>query len=280
MSLAGNLRTMDLPEILQWIAVRRARRAPCTSSGAPSRSASSSRTGPSTPPGRTTPASRWASSSSASGSSPRSSSSRPCSARSRRAACSGVHPGRGRHVGEEDLRRALKIKAEETIYDLFLWPEGKFEFKDGETAGDDLIPIDLDVTVRHHGGHPSRRRVGAHPHGVPDPGRVVHLEARRARRRHRPRPAAPAGAGRGPARPWPRSSLELRRSEFETAELAFLLHGKGFLAVVAPRATAIKAESDPVGTIQRLLAEGAQRLRSSATSARCRPTSRCWRSTA
>src|SRR5258707_5549520 len=50
-------------------------------------------------------------------------------------------------VGEEDLRRVLKIKAEESIYDLFLWPEGKFEFKDGETAGDDLIPIDLDVTA-------------------------------------------------------------------------------------------------------------------------------------
>ena len=49
-------------------------------------------------------------------------------------------------LDEDDLRRSLQAKAEETIYDLFLWPEGKFEFKDGETAGDDLIPIDLEVT--------------------------------------------------------------------------------------------------------------------------------------
>jgi hypothetical protein len=55
-------------------------------------------------------------------------------------------------------------------------------------------------------------------------------------------------------------SLELRRSEFETAELAFRLHGKGLLSVVAPRSPGTKAESDPVGIIQSLLAEGAQRL--------------------
>jgi hypothetical protein len=27
-------------------------------------------------------------------------------------------------LGEEDLKRALRVKAEETIYDLFLWPAG------------------------------------------------------------------------------------------------------------------------------------------------------------
>src|SRR5205823_11942055 len=35
-------------------------------------------------------------------------------------------------LSEDDLRGSLQAKAEETIYDLFLWPEGKFEFKDGE----------------------------------------------------------------------------------------------------------------------------------------------------
>jgi hypothetical protein len=28
--------------------------------------------------------------------------------------------------------RALKAKAEETVYDLFLWPSGQFEFREGE----------------------------------------------------------------------------------------------------------------------------------------------------
>ena len=44
MSLTGNLRTMDLPEILQWISTGE-RRAPSTSSGAPSRSGSSFKDG-------------------------------------------------------------------------------------------------------------------------------------------------------------------------------------------------------------------------------------------
>ena len=36
-------------------------------------------------------------------------------------------------LGEDDLRRALKAKAEETVYDLFLWPSGQFEFREGES---------------------------------------------------------------------------------------------------------------------------------------------------
>jgi len=35
-------------------------------------------------------------------------------------------------LSEADLRRALQVKVAEAIYDLFLWPEGKFDFKDGE----------------------------------------------------------------------------------------------------------------------------------------------------
>jgi hypothetical protein len=46
----------------------------------------------------------------------------------------------------EDLLRMLVHKAEETIYDLFHWPEGHFEFKDGEIPGDIPFPVNLDVT--------------------------------------------------------------------------------------------------------------------------------------
>ena len=57
-------------------------------------------------------------------------------------------------VGEEDLRRALRIKAEESIYDLFLWPEGRFEFKNvpagtykltNRIAGEPLWRLKVDV---------------------------------------------------------------------------------------------------------------------------------------
>ena len=162
-------------------------------------------------------------------------------------------------VSEEDIRRILKIKAEESIYDLFLWPEGKFEFKDGETAGDDLIPIELDVTSAIMEGvrrvdewgrirtvFPTLDSSFTLARGVPadivDPTERRFLEL--------------AGSGLTLAA----LSLELRRSEFETAELAFGLHGRGLLGVVAPRAAAVKPDHDTVGTIQTLLAEGTQRL--------------------
>jgi hypothetical protein len=161
-------------------------------------------------------------------------------------------------VSEEDIRRILRIKAEESIYDLFLWSEGKFEFKDGETAGDDLIPIELDVTSAIMEGvrrvdewgrirtvFPTLDVSFTLSRGVP--AEIVDPTERRC--------LELAGSGLTLAA----LSLELRRSEFETAELAFSLHGRGLLGVVAPR-TAAKSDHDTVGTINTLLAEGTQRL--------------------
>jgi hypothetical protein len=49
-------------------------------------------------------------------------------------------------LDEDDLKAMLRLKAEETLYDLFLWDEGEFSFEELQSAGDDLIPIELDVT--------------------------------------------------------------------------------------------------------------------------------------
>lgn len=48
---------------------------------------------------------------------------------------------------DEELLRMLTYKAEETIYDLFHWSEGHFEFKDGLVEQDAPFPVDLDVTT-------------------------------------------------------------------------------------------------------------------------------------
>lgn len=48
---------------------------------------------------------------------------------------------------DEDLLRMLTLKAEEAIYDLFHWSEGHFEFRDGEIERDVPFPVDLDVTT-------------------------------------------------------------------------------------------------------------------------------------
>jgi hypothetical protein len=48
-------------------------------------------------------------------------------------------------LSEADLLQTLRTKAEETIYDLFLWPDGKFEFRDEELAEGPLFHLDLEI---------------------------------------------------------------------------------------------------------------------------------------
>ena len=49
-------------------------------------------------------------------------------------------------IAEADLLRLMKKKAEESIYDIFLWTEGDFEFVDGQMPDQKMVPLSLDVT--------------------------------------------------------------------------------------------------------------------------------------
>lgn len=49
-------------------------------------------------------------------------------------------------ISEEDLDEMIRLKSEETVYDLFSWKEGEFQFLDGELPEGTLQPIDLNVT--------------------------------------------------------------------------------------------------------------------------------------
>lgn len=49
-------------------------------------------------------------------------------------------------ISEEDLRRLLVLKTEESVYDMFSWEEAEFRFVDDETIDRGMIPISLDVT--------------------------------------------------------------------------------------------------------------------------------------
>ena len=49
-------------------------------------------------------------------------------------------------IAEADLLRLMKKKAEESIYDVFLWTEGDFEFIDGDGPDQKMVPLSLDVT--------------------------------------------------------------------------------------------------------------------------------------
>jgi len=49
-------------------------------------------------------------------------------------------------IKEEELADLVRLKAAETIYDIFLWTEGSFAFIDGEIPSPPMVPISSDVT--------------------------------------------------------------------------------------------------------------------------------------
>lgn len=49
-------------------------------------------------------------------------------------------------ISELDLQRLMRLKAEEEIYDIFLWNDGDFYFIDDELPQMEMIPLQIDVT--------------------------------------------------------------------------------------------------------------------------------------
>jgi uncharacterized protein DUF4388 len=50
-------------------------------------------------------------------------------------------------IEEGDLHRLLRLKAEESIYNVFAWGEGEFKFLDDVFPEHELVPMNLDVTA-------------------------------------------------------------------------------------------------------------------------------------
>ena len=159
-------------------------------------------------------------------------------------------------LDEEQLRQALHLKATETIFDLFLWEEGQFMFKEGEFPDDVLISFEMSVTpvimegirrvdewTRIREIFPTMEmtlKIQGTPHAVEDP-----LERQAL---------GLVAAGKTLTE----MSLEMRRSEFDTADLACRLYRKGMVAVDQTRDEA--GTPDPIGAIQALLGLAYQRL--------------------
>jgi tetratricopeptide (TPR) repeat protein len=49
------------------------------------------------------------------------------------------------YVSQEDVEKALKVRTQEVIYDLFLWEDGYFQFLTSGYSQDELIIINLDL---------------------------------------------------------------------------------------------------------------------------------------
>jgi hypothetical protein len=156
---------------------------------------------------------------------------------------------------QEQVTHALRATCEAQLYDLFLWPDGRFEFDDGQAPAPtpglalDLRPLLEEGRHRRELWAQLRRRFPSSeltlrllvdPVSVADPTlrQIVDLAA------------------------WGRTlaaiSLETRRSEYDTTLLVAELCDEGVLAVDKLEQGA--PESDPVGTILALLSGAQARL--------------------
>ena len=160
-------------------------------------------------------------------------------------------------VTEDDLRRVLQRKVAETIYDLFLWPEGQFEFKDGDLPHASGITVDLPVMgvimegarrvdewARIRGVFPSEGTSFKLTRGIP--AEVTDRDDRRL--------LELASGGRTLAA----IALELHYSEFDAAARAFDLHQRGLLAVARVQETL--PSGDGVALIKELLELAGKRI--------------------
>ena len=160
-------------------------------------------------------------------------------------------------LDEEKLRVTLRHKAEETVYDLFLWPDGQFEFHENEVPFDVVVHVDLNVTevvlegVRRVDDWERMRKVfpsadvvfrPAHPE-IPDG--VVDVVERRVLEFI------------ASSRRLSEIALELRRSEYDATALMFDLYARELVTV---KTADPRDETDAVGAIRELLTLAYARL--------------------
>lgn len=154
----------------------------------------------------------------------------------------------------DQLRYALSVNAEEIACDVFLWPDGGFTYDDGLQA-DGLVPFEagLDLASVIEEGVHRREQWAELRHRLPSSEVRFHVH-----------PAADAIADpveRGlvalaaAGKTLAAISLETRRSRYETTLRLHALVERG--ALTPDPAPGGSHESDPVGTIQALLATAA-----------------------
>jgi hypothetical protein len=138
---------------------------------------------------------------------------------------------------EPELEAMLTLKAEETLYGLFLWEDGFFVFEEVEAAAEDMFHISLDVTSLIMEGI-RRKDEWGRIRGVFPTDRTV------LRKGEAPPDSGTAPAGSFLHRVWKAFdgqkciadvALDLHATEFQVSEAAFRLHAKGFLEAAGSR---------------------------------------------
>jgi Domain of unknown function (DUF4388) len=131
---------------------------------------------------------------------------------------------------EEQLKATLKAKAEETVYDLFLWEEGDFQFAEGQMPDTGFAEIHMPPTgvmlegVRRIDEWTRIRRF------FPTSAVRFKVQNREAAENDEERRILDLLSGN---RTLAELSLELRRSEFDTAAILFDLFSRGLITIAS-----------------------------------------------
>jgi hypothetical protein len=158
-------------------------------------------------------------------------------------------------LDEDDIKPTLRSKAEETIYNLFLWPEGRFEFKEGMVPDDVLIQINLPVTAVVLEGIRRVDEWGRIRKVIPGPGATFKVKGERleADDEDERQLLGLVASGKSVGQ----IALETRHSDFEAAAQLFDLMARDQIAIVNTGET---DGGDPVGEIRDLLAAAYEKL--------------------
>jgi hypothetical protein len=165
---------------------------------------------------------------------------------------------------EGQLTRALRGKAEEVVYDLFLWSDGRFDFEDEQPVPENpVVNLDMDTAMVNQEGVHRREEWKKLREWFPTSDLTFQVQRAAYGIDESPerQVLGLAAAGKTLAA----ISLEMRRSEFDAALILRGLCDRGALAVGAVREDAV--ETDPVAAIEALLRQAEQRLQEARFSA-------------
>ncbi len=155
----------------------------------------------------------------------------------------------------EQLQRVLRLKAEETVYDVFHWQEGRFEFKEGELPRNLPILLGLDVTVLIFEGARRLDEMSRIREVIPSARATFTATGAPGEEALDSQILALAARGKTVAA----ISFEVRRSEFDVASRLYDLVERGVLTVDAGGVE--EGHASTTGAIRSLLERATRSLR-------------------
>jgi hypothetical protein len=155
----------------------------------------------------------------------------------------------------DQLQRVLRLKAEETVYDLFHWQGGRFEFKEGEVPRNLPLLLGLDVTAMIFEGARRLDEMSRIRAVIPSTRATFTAKGVLGEGSLESQILGLAARGKTVAA----IALEVRRSEFDVASRLYDLVEQGVLSVNAGGAES--GQGSTVGAIRTLLERAMRAIR-------------------